>query len=40
MSGKLVSQIVREKGLLSQEELETILDPSLMTEPMEEQQIS
>ena len=40
LSGKLVSQIVREKGLLSQEELETILDPSLMTEPMEEQQIS
>ncbi|MDO4288431.1 MAG: aspartate ammonia-lyase [Eubacterium sp.] len=36
LTGKHVEQIVKDKGLLNPEVLETLLDPTLMTEPMDE----
>lgn len=36
LTGKTVFQIVQDMGILTPKELDTILDPSLMTKPMEE----
>ncbi|MEG0309588.1 MAG: aspartate ammonia-lyase [Eubacterium sp.] len=40
LNGLSVAQIALQRGLLTREELDMILDPSMMTEPMEEQIVS